>query len=180
MTGKDDILLIGYGNPGRLDDGLGPALAEAIEAMSLPGVTVESDYQLSVEDAAEVAGHRLVIFADADSAGAEPFSLTRIAPAGKTTSFSTHSVRPEAVLALAGELFGAQPDAYVLAIRGYQFDEFGEQLSPQARKNLTAAVAFIADAIRQRHFEQVHARGGHCSADRQPCSEAKPCKTAST
>ena len=31
-------LVIGYGNPGRLDDGLGPALAEAVEKLDLPGL----------------------------------------------------------------------------------------------------------------------------------------------
>ena len=36
-------LLIGYGNPGRLDDGLGPALAEAVAKLAIPGVTVEAD-----------------------------------------------------------------------------------------------------------------------------------------
>ena len=56
-TEAADILLIGFGNPGRLDDGLGPALADAIEKLALPGVTVESNYQLTVEDAAEIAKH---------------------------------------------------------------------------------------------------------------------------
>ena len=65
MTDKR-ILLIGYGNPGRADDGLGPALADRIEALDLPGLTVESDYQLSIEHAALAAGHDIVIFADAD------------------------------------------------------------------------------------------------------------------
>ncbi len=31
------ILLIGYGNPGRGDDGLGPLLAARIEALAIPG-----------------------------------------------------------------------------------------------------------------------------------------------
>ena len=34
------MLLLGYGNPGRLDDGLGPALAAQVERLALPGVTV--------------------------------------------------------------------------------------------------------------------------------------------
>ncbi|MHC4675441.1 MAG: hydrogenase maturation protease, partial [Planctomycetota bacterium] len=67
------ILIIGYGNPGRLDDGLGPALANAVDKMNLPGVTAEADYQLAVEDAAALAQHDIVIFADADTCGNEPF-----------------------------------------------------------------------------------------------------------
>jgi DNA-binding response OmpR family regulator len=44
------VLVIGYGNPGRLDDGLGPALAETLQRLDLPGVTVDADYQLTAED----------------------------------------------------------------------------------------------------------------------------------
>jgi len=76
----DDIWLVGFGNPGRCDDGLGPALAEATERLSLPGVTVESDYQLTVEDAAEAAKHEIVLFADATAIGPAPFWIKRIEP----------------------------------------------------------------------------------------------------
>ena len=48
-------LLIGYGNPGRGDDGLGPAFARRIAARGLPGVTVEIDYQLTVDHALMIA-----------------------------------------------------------------------------------------------------------------------------
>ena len=66
MMDNKKILLIGYGNPGRLDDGLGPAFAKAVEALHTPGVTVEANYQLAVEDAHAVAQHEIVVFADAD------------------------------------------------------------------------------------------------------------------
>ena len=36
------MLIIGYGNPGRRDDGLGPALAEIMEAKRLRGVAVDA------------------------------------------------------------------------------------------------------------------------------------------
>ena len=72
------VLLIGFGNPGRLEDGLGPALAEAVQQENLPGATVEADYQLTVEDAAEVAPYDVVLFADAD--GADPTTSRRLRP----------------------------------------------------------------------------------------------------
>ena len=43
-------LVIGFGNPGRLDDGLGPALAARFEAKGLDDVVVDADYQLTVKD----------------------------------------------------------------------------------------------------------------------------------
>ena len=38
------ILIVGYGNPGRQDDGLGAGFVEAVEQKHLEGVTVDSDY----------------------------------------------------------------------------------------------------------------------------------------
>lgn len=152
-----EVLLIGYGNPGRLDDGLGPALAEAIAALKPAGVTVEADYQLTVEDAAEAARHQVVIFADASVDGAEPFYFRRLAPVA-ATSFSTHSIHPENVLALATDMFGAKTAGYVLGVRGYDFNAFGEQLSPAAQQNLALAVSFLKELLQRRNFETAAGR----------------------
>ena len=147
MSGK--VLVIGYGNPGRLDDGLGPALAERLARLAIPGVAVESAYQLTVEDAHEVSRFPLVIFADASLVGPEPFSFEPVRRSAGS-GLGSHGIEPGEVIALAEDLFGAAPTAYVLAVRGYRFDEFGEQLSEQAEANLEAAVAFLARVIAGR------------------------------
>ena len=147
------VLLIGFGNPGRLDDGLGPRLAEMLEPLNLPGLTIDSDYQLIVEDAAEVAKYDAVIFADATVAGAEPFWIKRIYPEATQLSFSSHSVSPQGIVSLAKELFHAEPDAYILGIRGYDFNEFAEKLSPKAIENLNAAFDYVTNALRQGFAE---------------------------
>jgi hydrogenase maturation protease len=149
---KQSILVIGFGNPGRLDDGLGPALVSAIEALKLKGVRVECDYQLSVEDAAIVAQYDFVIFADAATDGGSAFYFHRLEPAAHC-SFSTHSVTPAAVLGLAHDLFGAQTVGFLLGIRGHVFNSFGEGLSPEAQANLSAAVVFLHDLLRYGDFE---------------------------
>jgi hydrogenase maturation protease len=147
------VLLIGYGNPGRLDDGLGPALAEAIEKKQLDGVTVDSDYQLVVEDAAAAAEYDVVVFADAAVNGPEPFSFARLEAQGAELSFSSHSCEPDAVLAMARDMFNGNPRGYALGIRGYEFNEFGERLSSKARENLETAVRFIEGVIRNGLYE---------------------------
>jgi hydrogenase maturation protease len=173
------VLLIGYGNPGRLDDGLGPALAEAIERQAPSGVTVESDYQLTVEDAAEAAKHDIVLFADADTAGPEPYSCRRIEPQTGRMSFSTHSVSPQAVLGLAKELFDGEPEAYLLGIRGYEFNEFGQGLSEKARANLDKAIEYVQRALRDGAFREVPGPGRD-AAPRPTDNEDDPCKTENT
>jgi hydrogenase maturation protease len=147
------VLVYGYGNPGRQDDGLGPAVVEALTPLGLEGVTLDANYQLNVEDAALVAEHDAVIFVDADATGPEPFWFGPIEPSPEA-SFSTHSVRPEAVLALARGALGGSTAGYVLGVRGYAFDEFGEELTDGARRNLAAALAFLGAALQERRFEE--------------------------
>ena len=147
------VLVFGYGNPGRQDDGLGPAVVEALEPLGLEGVTLDANYQLSVEDAALVAEHDVVVFVDADVTGPAPFWFGAVEPADDV-SFSTHSVRPEAVLALARGALGGTTTGYVLGVRGYAFDEFGEALTEGARRNLEAALAFLGTALAEQRFEE--------------------------
>ncbi len=155
----DKVLLIGYGNPGRLDDGLGPALARSIAQRGIKGVRIDSDYQLTVEDAAAAAEVETVIFADADTNGPEPFWLKRLEVGSVRPSFSTHSISPEGVLALARELFDAKTEAWLMGIRGYDFNEFGEGLSSRAQENLSAASGYLELALRTGQFEEVRAEG---------------------
>ncbi len=148
------VLVIGYGNPGRLDDGLGPAVAAALDTERPLGVTVEADYQLTVEHAAMVAEHDVTILVDATVKGPDPFSFERVAATEGPSppSFSTHSVEPVELVGLARDLFGATGETWILAIRGWMFDEFGERLSPRATRNLEAALEFLHTAIESRDF----------------------------
>ena len=150
------ILVIGYGNPGRLDDGLGPAAAEAIEAVDLPAVTVDSDYQLTVEDAEAAARHDIAIFVDAAEVGPEPFSVSKLEPVAEV-SFSTHSVRPEAVMGMVDQLFNGATTGYVLGRRGYEFNQFAERLSERAQANLAAAVEFLRQALQAGDVGRIQA-----------------------
>jgi hydrogenase maturation protease len=142
MSEKRKILLIGFGNPARADDGLGPALAEKIELKNISGVTVEADYQLTIEDSAQVAQHDIVIFADASVNCSEPFSFEPLT-AKESGSFSSHSVEPAEVMALAESLFDSKAKGFVLGIRGYKFNSFSEGLTDKAKANLQKAVDFV-------------------------------------
>ncbi len=147
------VLLIGFGNPGRGDDGLGPAFAEAVQHLNLPEVTVESDYQLNVEDAAAIAAHDVAVLVDADASGPAPFAFRVIEPKSEL-SVSTHSAEPGAVVALARDLFHGRAEAYILGIRGYVFDHFVETLTEQAAANLRAALDWFVPVLRARAFAQ--------------------------
>ena len=141
------ILLIGYGNPGRLDDGLGPALAERFQG--LEKLTIETNYQLNVEDAAQIAEVDVVVFADASTDAEPPFTFSPVVAEEGGLSFSSHSVSAPQLMGMVRDLFHAEPKAYMLAIRGYDFNEFGETLSEQAKANLDQAVDFLEQWIKE-------------------------------
>jgi hydrogenase maturation protease len=139
-------LVIGIGNPGRHDDGLGPALVELLEAARLEGVAFDSNYQLNVEDALVCSEHETVIFADASETAEAPFSFAELEPA-REIAFTTHELSPAAVLALCEELYGRRPKAWTLAIRGYEW-HIDEGLSPRAEINLSSALAFLLGRLK--------------------------------
>jgi len=136
------VLVIGFGNPGRIDDGLGPAMVGRLEKLAIDGVDFDADYQLTVEDAAVVAEHETVVFVDAAEVGPEPYSFEPVEPKDDL-GFSSHGCQPGQVMALADKLFGAATKGYILGIRGYEFNEFREALSSQAQANLDAATEFL-------------------------------------
>jgi hydrogenase maturation protease len=147
MTGKNigdlmRIAVIGYGNPGRADDGLGPALTERLEKMGLEGLTLESDYQLTLEHAAIVAEHDVVIFADAASDADAEYYLRPLDPLA-FSRFASHDISPAEILGLAQSCFGSKARGYVLGIRASVLDRFEERLSPEGLAALDAAFAAV-------------------------------------
>jgi hydrogenase maturation protease len=139
------IIIYGFGNPGRGDDGLGVRIAQAIEneAASFEGLElrVESNYQLNIEDALAVSGTDMAIFCDAAKEGWEPFDFNEIFPSADV-AFTTHTMSPASVIALCEELYGRRPKSYLLAIRGYEWG-ITETLSQRAAENLASTLGFL-------------------------------------
>jgi len=82
------VLILGIGNPGRGDDGLGPALIERLQQNSPARSNLlnaervcEFRYQLNVEDALTIKDYDAVVFTDATTTGDSPARLTEIGPA---------------------------------------------------------------------------------------------------
>ena len=151
MTAKSRILVYGYGNPGRQDDGLGVAFAAELQAWlrdhKMAHVSVDSNYQLNIEDAVAVAENDIVIFVDASTAAIDCFRLTDVAPSHKV-AFTMHAVGPAFILALCRELYNKCPETYILQIKGYEWG-MRETLTPGARQNLDQALAFLQAALQE-------------------------------
>jgi hydrogenase maturation protease len=138
---------VGYGNPGRQDDGLGPDIVQELEKLNLPGLTLEADYQLSIEHAADLGQSEKVIFVDAAVSGPEPYEVRNLEP-DRSIEFTSHTLGPEAVLAICRDTYKRTPEALLVAVRGYSF-EFAEGLTEKARQNKSKALEFIKNQIDQ-------------------------------
>jgi hydrogenase maturation protease len=149
------IRLIGYGNPGRGDDGLGPALADQMS--DLPEVYTSSHYQLTVDHALLIVDASIVVFADALMHADTPYEFGPVT-ASMAFDVTSHSLSPQAVLALCRTLYGHTPQAFVLGITGHDFGEVKEGLSPLAQGNLRLAIAFLSNWFAQ------HTIGGQAHA----------------
>lgn len=137
-----NILIYGYGNPGRQDDGLGNAFVdkfeEWIKIQGLQGFEFDSNYQLNIEDAEAIRDKDLVIFVDASTEDIEDFVLTPVSESSKV-AFTTHAATAGYVVKLCADIFGKTPAAYLLHIKGYKWD-FAEGLSENALINLNLAL----------------------------------------
>lgn len=114
-----EVLVIGCGNTLRGDDGIGPAVAEAIAELGLPGVRVVVVHQLTPELAADLAGCRRAVFVDA-GVGGEAVTVAPLSADAPAPSFS-HAPNPPGLLALARAAYGRSPEAWLVAVPGADF-----------------------------------------------------------
>ncbi len=127
-------LIYGIGNVGRQDDGLGWAFVDRLE-QCIPALPahLRRTYQLGFEDADLISRYARVLFIDATKDPAvESFTLSRPEPE-LDLSFTSHAISVRAILATTLQCFGQIPDAYLLAIRGYEW-ELQEGLTGPRRK----------------------------------------------
>ncbi|TLN09743.1 hydrogenase maturation protease [bacterium] len=151
------VLILGYGNPDRQDDGVGyQALIRLASALGrpLPGDAYESlipvgrnpdlwfDLQLKPEMAEEIARYDQVFFIDAHT-GALPEEIgwRDLSPQFQTSPL-THHLTPESCLSLTESLYGKKPAAILVSIRGFEFG-FSSTLSQRTEELLEKAVARV-------------------------------------
>ena len=141
QTAGADFLVIGYGNTLRSDDGVGAKLAAAVAEMALPGVVAIVRHQLTPELAETISEARAVVFVDAAVDAATEVQVRQLEPA-EGAQLMTHAADPRSLLAFARELFGRCPPAWWLTIPVENL-EFGEELSPLARRGYDTALEKI-------------------------------------
>ena len=132
-----ELLVIGYGNTLRQDDGVGPLVAERIEALHLAGVRTLICDQLSPEHAELIAHARVTVFVDAVR-GAPRHVRLKPVRAGTTTQLLAHAAEPATMLALARDVYGRAPQAWLLPVPAVRLG-FGPNVSVTAQHGIEDA-----------------------------------------
>lgn len=89
----------------------------------------------------------LAIFVDAAIEG-EEVMVREIFPERKP-SFLTHHLLPEQFLFWLEELYGKKPKAFLVSIRGWDFD-LGEGISPRGEVSLKKGIEAIEGIIKEK------------------------------
>jgi hydrogenase maturation protease len=137
------VLIIGFGNPLRCDDGLAWRVAEELSYQQLPDdVEVITQHQLTPELAFAVSRAETVLFVDAAQGGEAGEASCVPVNLGQDARSLTHDLSPAGVLNLARVLYGALPRGFVLSLMGECF-EHGEALSPKVEESLPRLLQLV-------------------------------------
>lgn len=159
------VLVIGFGNTLRRDDGAGVVAARLLAAdarLAADDVVVREAYQLLPEMALDLGEATLAVFVDADARGLpgsveirqiDPLSAARTdADARGEPGASSHHVGAGELVALAAELTGHAPRAVAIGI-GVADLELGEGLSPAVEAALPRVVEIVARLVAEHRAE---------------------------
>jgi hydrogenase maturation protease len=141
---RPPVLVIGYGNDLRSDDGAGRWVAEQIEAMSLPDVEVRSMMQLTPEVALDVVDRRLVVFVDA-SVETEEVTIGEIGPR-PGAQVTTHHGDPASLLTIGATVGGPPSRAMLVSVPARNLG-MGDRFSPPTERATRDAVDLIVAHI---------------------------------
>jgi hydrogenase maturation protease len=139
-----DLLVLGYGNELRCDDGVGPRIARRVARWQRPGVLSQALCQLTPELAADLAAVRYALFVDA-ALGQHELKVSTLQPAIDPGSLG-HTSDPAQLLGWTKTLYGRQPVAWLLTVPVSCLD-YGKRLSPRAARGMRQALGWIRSCL---------------------------------
>lgn len=157
------LLILGYGNPDREDDGVAWHILHAITLkLGLPAPESYEDQfpednrldfafhlQLTPEMAEDISGYEYVCFVDAHT-GNIPETVRLIAVESEFQhSPFTHHLTPQSLMSMCETIYGKRPDAALLSVLGHRF-LFTRALSEATEALVPQAVALILEWLNAR------------------------------
>lgn len=150
------ILILGYGNPDREDDGVAWHVLRAltIKLGLVPPGSYEDEFpesahidfafhlQLTPEMAEELASYEHVCFIDAHTGNIpEPVRFIPVESQFQNSPF-THHLTPQSLMSMCETIYGKKPEAVLLSVLGHRF-LFTRELSRETAERVAQAVELI-------------------------------------
>lgn len=150
------LLIVGYGNPDREDDGVAWHILRALTARlglaapnSYEDEFPESEHidfafhlQLTPEMAEDISIYEYVCFVDAHTGNIpEPVRLIDVESEFQHSPF-THHLTPQSLMSMCETIYARKPDAVLLSVLGHRF-LFTRQLSKETARLVPQAVELI-------------------------------------
>lgn len=145
FTKDQRILVYGYGNPGRQDDGLGYNFVKELEKKNIPNIDIDFNYQLNIEDASNISEYDIVVFVDASLRIEDDFSFAQILPI-EEMHYTSHAMPAQAVLHLCKKVYHKTPESYLIEIKGHEW-KLEEGLTTKSKAALSKALHFFESLI---------------------------------
>lgn len=163
------LLILGYGNPDREDDGVAWHILRAITLkldLAAPA-SYEDEFpehadidfvfhlQLTPEMAEDIQEYPYVCFVDAHTGSIpEPVRLIEVESEFQNSPF-THHLTPQSLMSMCETLYGSKPEAVLLSVLGYRF-LFTRHLSEETAALVPQAVQLIWDWVSERKILESH------------------------
>lgn len=158
---KGKILIYGYGNPGRQDDGLGNHMVDVMRQWAEENnnyiLDFDSNYQLNIEDADRIKDKEVVIFVDASVEDITDYCITKVYPDSNSIEFTMHACSPSFVSKLCGDIFKKTPFIYLLHLKGYEY-ELKEGITEKALNNLNNAFSLMKILLEGNNLTKIISR----------------------
>jgi hydrogenase maturation protease len=147
----DRVLVVGYGNPLRGDDGIGWRAANALaEGIQDDRVRIVACVQLTPELADSIAEVDRVIFIDASIEMAPGrLHVTRLKTGEHPGETWTHHLDPPSLVLCVQVLYNKTPEAVMITMGAASFD-CTDELSPRVRGQFPGLLARVREEIAGR------------------------------
>lgn len=159
------LLIIGYGNPDREDDGVAWHILRALTIKM--GLTAPESYedefpesenidfafylQLTPEIAEEITTYDYICFVDAHTGSIpEPVRLIDVESDFQHSPF-THHLTPQSLISICETIYKHKPEASLLSVLGHRF-LFTRQLSEETKALVPEGVGLIWDWLRTKNI----------------------------
>ena len=146
--------IIGYGNPQRRDDGIGPYVANQLNTFlkHKKGVRILTLNQLEPDLVNKLRHAGIIIFVDATMDEVEGgWTWAKIEPELEILPHLTYYFKPSFFLGLLQSIYHICPPTWLVSVQGDDF-EFGEELTREAEKRAQRVVSEINEFILSKNY----------------------------